>query len=125
MKTLIVETDKLLADSLASALRRSGHQSLWKVDLQSALEVLDSDKPDLIILDLALAERSGAELLYEIRSYPEWQNLPVIIWSDLSEADSRPMIEGLKDLRISSYYHKSGSRLNNLLRSVNALAARA
>lgn len=125
MKILLVESDKLLAENLSAALKTSGHKTLWHVDLQTALEVLDDDKPDAIILDLALANRSGAEFLYEVRSYPEWQRLPIFVWSDLTEAEARPLFASFKDLGVISYHHKSGTRLKKLLKNLEAQAAPA
>ena len=97
-----------------------GHQAHWLVDLQSAVEGMDKTLPDALIVDLNLAGRSGIELLYELRSYPEWQNLPVIVWSGLSNDEIEPLLASLKDLGISDYHSKSSSSLSNLVKSLNS-----
>src|SRR5436190_4427469 len=106
MTILLVESDKLLADNFSTVANLAGHKTVWQVDLQSAIESIDNDKPDAVVIDINLANRSGVELLYELRSYPEWQNLQVLVWSDVaSSRDGLP--PGIFDnLGISSYNHK-------------------
>jgi two-component system, OmpR family, KDP operon response regulator KdpE len=51
-----------------------------------ALAAITSKIPDLIILDLVLPDRGGAELLDQIRS---WSNVPVIVLSARSDEDEK------------------------------------
>src|SRR5260221_3059902 len=51
-----------------------------------ALAAITLKIPDLIILDLVLPDRGGAELLDQIRS---WSNVPVIVLSDPSDEDEK------------------------------------
>ena len=123
MRVLLIESDRFLADNLASILKSAAHDVVWRTDLQAALEVIDDKKPDAIILDLLLASRSGVEFLYEIRSYPEWHDLPVIIWSDLSQSELETLRASLKNLGIVSYHHKSTTKLKDLLEDLNLTTA--
>jgi len=116
---LLIESDRLLASNITEVVQGSGHRVKWQVDLQSAIESVDAQHPDLIILDLMLAGRSGAEFLYELRSYPEWQSLPVIIFSDVARADLADSSISLEDLAISQFLYKPTSSLNDLLQAVN------
>lgn len=125
MKVLLIESDKHLAANLSTVLKNNCHKVVWRVDLQTALEDMDSGVPDAIIIDLLLAGRSGVEFLYELRSYPEWHNLPVIIWTDLDQNELRSLIAGLNNLGTINYHHKSTTRLKDLVQSLNFITAPA
>jgi CheY-like chemotaxis protein/anti-sigma regulatory factor (Ser/Thr protein kinase) len=55
-------------------------------NVESALEHLDHDKVDLVVLDLALPGRQGLELLADIRASARWPELPVIVLSGMTDA---------------------------------------
>ena len=82
-RILFIEPDYLLGANAKNILKRAGHSVDWHVDPQAAMDSADAAHPDIIILDLLLAGRSGIEFLYELRSYPEWAKLPVIIYSNV------------------------------------------
>jgi len=121
-KILLIESDKLLADNLRDFLEAAGHSSHWQVEPQAALDAVDSFKPNLIIMDLLLASRSGTEFLYELRSYPDWESLPVIIYSSLADGELGQWLpQGLEHLDIAAYHPKTAAGLGELGRSINRL----
>ena len=122
-RILLLESDRLLAQNLIKALKRRGHQPSWQVDAQQALDAADEWRPDLVILDLFLAQRGGVEFLYEYRSYPEWQSIPVIIFSHVAASELGHTADQLKSLNISSYFHKPVVNLNDLCLAIDRLLA--
>lgn len=122
-RILLVESDRLLAQNIKKYLQGRGHRIAWQVDLQPALDSVDRRQPELIILDLMLAGRSGAEFLYELRSYPDWQNLPVILFSHVAEADLAHSHISLEDLAVHRFLYKTTSSLNDLGRTVEECLA--
>jgi DNA-binding response OmpR family regulator len=119
---LIIEADHLLAGSLQTFLKAAGHQTTWHVDLQLAMDALDKKKPNLLILDLLLPGRSGTEFLYELRSYPDWQSLPVVVFSSVSEAElglSAPT--ALRQLNIANYFYKPQTSLAKLAQAIERI----
>ncbi len=81
---LLVEPDTVLAKTYAAALQARGHHLLRAQDAQSAINATDAVRPDCIILELRLPRHNGVEFLYELRSHADWQDIPVIILSQLS-----------------------------------------
>lgn len=117
-RVLLLESDRLLADTISQALRKHGHSVDWQVEPQAATDSLDSQMPNVIIMDLMLAGRSGIEFLYELRSYPEWQTLPVIIFSHLSPHELSQSVDSLNQLNIAAFHYKPTTSLENLVQSV-------
>jgi len=118
-RILLVETDRLLADTTTEYLRRQGYQVDWQADPQEALMLADKNKPDVVILDLVLATHNGVEFLYEFRSYPDWTALPVIAFCSLSPREIGPLAGALKSLGVAAYHYKPTTSLAELCRSVD------
>jgi DNA-binding response OmpR family regulator len=87
MKTvLLVEPDYMLGDSYQKALTENFEVRVAR-SAQEAIDIIDSSPVDLIITDTLISENNGIEILYEIRSYEDWLNLPVILLSSLPVQD--------------------------------------
>ncbi|OGL25810.1 hypothetical protein A3E49_01040 [Candidatus Saccharibacteria bacterium RIFCSPHIGHO2_12_FULL_49_19] len=124
-QVLVIEADQVLAENLKLALRRAGHKAIWHQDLQAAIESVDEDSPEVIVMDLITAGHSGIEFLYELRSYSEWQSLPVVLYSSLAPQELLGLDQALEDLDISAFHYKPKSTLAEVISSVNVLAVRA
>lgn len=105
-KILIIETDVLLAKNIKRALVRAGHSVKLSRDPQAAIVSADKNTPDLVILDLFLARRSGIEFLHEFRSYPEWASVPTVVLSSVPEAELEPFVNHLDQLDIKKFLYK-------------------
>lgn len=123
-RILLVEPDRVLANTYASALEAAGHSVNWVTDAQSAIVAADS-KPDLLITELQLIRHNGIELLYELRSYTDLLDLPVIIHSSVPEFEFR-LHPQAKMFKIHAYLHKTSTPLSHFVKSVEgALLVRA
>jgi two-component system, OmpR family, KDP operon response regulator KdpE len=77
-KVLVIEDDRLIRRLLRSVLPPRGFAISEAESGAAALESLDHDTPDLIILDLGLPDTSGLGLLRHIRSS---SNIPIVVLS--------------------------------------------
>jgi len=85
MKTCVVlESDRLFAQSLKVALGEQHIQAIICTSPDEAIRVCDERQPDCIITELTLHSHSGTEFLYEFRSYPDWQETPVWVYTHLN-----------------------------------------
>lgn len=76
---LVVDDDEPLRNRLARALSDRGYAVTTAGNAAEAMAVFDADPPDLVILDLRMPDRSGLEVLRDMREVdPE---LPVVILS--------------------------------------------
>ncbi len=78
---LIVDDDLSLLLVLKEHLERMGYMVLATPDAGRALELFYSMKPDCVVLDIVLEERSGLEILQEMQSRSEQHLIPVIMIS--------------------------------------------
>jgi DNA-binding response OmpR family regulator len=112
---LLLEPDQLLAGSIISYFANAQLDVSAHAEPQSAIYSADKRQPDAVIVELQLASRSGVEFLYEFRSYPEWQNTPLIIFTNLQTNDLKVYAEVFKELNIAACLHKSSATIGQLL----------
>lgn len=117
-RILFIESDRLFGGNARAVFKRAGHSVDWQVELQAAMNSADALRPDVIILDLLLASRSGVEFLYEFRSYPEWASVPVIIYSTVTSEEFNKVGVGFNHLNIAAYHYKPATSLTQLCQSL-------
>jgi two-component system catabolic regulation response regulator CreB len=85
-KVLIVEDEPAIADTIQYALETEGFVPVTAPTGQDALELIDADGIDLIILDVGLPDISGFELCKRIR---QKSHLPIIFLTARNEEIDR------------------------------------
>jgi CheY-like chemotaxis protein len=85
-RVLIVDDDPDMADTCARILRRSGHDCLTATSGRTALVLLRSHRPDLILADLRMPEMDGLALLTHVRRLAP--RIPVIIVTAYGSAET-------------------------------------
>lgn len=121
-RILLIEPDRVLAEIYGEMLRQAGYDTSYSPDAQMAIHSIDDATPDIIVLELQLARHNGVEFLYELRSYPEWESIPVIVLSMLPELQVK---DSLRQLGIAAYHYKPQTNLKNLLGTVKRLTSSA
>ncbi len=69
-RILVVDDNVDSAISMAMLLRMSGNETRIAHDGEAALQMADSFKPDLVLLDIGLPKLDGYEVARRIRSQP-------------------------------------------------------
>jgi len=86
-RILIVEDDGKMAAALASGLESRGYETKLAGTGEEAFFLVHSTHPDLVLLDLALPERGGLEILAQIRA--QSLSLRVLILTSHNSVDDR------------------------------------
>jgi DNA-binding NtrC family response regulator len=94
MNILIVDDEEVLQDVLTVLVRRQGHTSFSAVSGEAALEIMEREDIDLVLLDLMLPGMSGLETLREIRRREPDQVVVVITAYSSIESAIEAMREG-------------------------------
>jgi len=77
-KILVVDDELAIIKLLRSELEASGRQALAAMDGAEALQIVEREPPDLIILDIMMPNIDGLEVCRRLR---EWSQIPIIIVS--------------------------------------------
>jgi DNA-binding response OmpR family regulator len=109
---LLIEPDMVLAITMREYLESLNHHVQWRSDAQSSINSADETAPDLVILELQLAQHSGMDFLYEFRSYPEWQHVPIIILSSIAGSEIETSSIMWQQLEVVAYYYKPETKLS-------------
>lgn len=64
---MVVDDEKVIADSLAAILRNSGYAVAPYYDPQSALDACAACAPDIVITDVSMPELNGVEMAIRIK----------------------------------------------------------
>src|SRR5437879_6458978 len=97
---LVVDDEPPIRRFLRASLGAVGHRVVTADDAAGALATMAAEKPDLVILDLGLPDRSGFEVITEIRKHSP---VPIIVLS--ARSDERAKVEAL-DLGADDYIGK-------------------
>jgi len=119
MNVLLIEPDYMLGTIYKEALEHAGHTVTWRQNAQSAVHATDTSTPDVIVLELQLPRHSGVEFLYEFRSYPEWQEIPIILHTLVPEQALQDRQKQFEPLGVTQYLYKPMTSLQQLVRAVN------
>ncbi|MDQ7246329.1 putative bifunctional diguanylate cyclase/phosphodiesterase [Dongia sedimenti] len=84
---LCVDDDIAGLTQLGQQLRQAGYTVTAAASGQAALDLLDAQRFDLVMLDLGMPEMSGLEVLYRVRKSIRPEDLPIIMMAEPGEDD--------------------------------------
>jgi len=87
MQILLVEDDQALASALQQALQKQGYAVNAVATGEAAIYVIDTDAPDLVILDLGLPDIDGIDVLKRVRH--KHSELPILLLTARSGIDDK------------------------------------
>lgn len=87
-KVLVVDDEPALRDLIRAVLEEEGYEVLTAENGRRALELLEEDRPDLVLTDLMMPVMGGHELMHRLRSRPGLDRIPVIVMSTARAASS-------------------------------------
>jgi CheY-like chemotaxis protein len=87
MPTVLVIDDEFgIVDVLETILTDEGYRVLTACNGKQGLVRLSEEKPEVILLDFMMPILGGGDMLRAMAAEPEYQRIPVIMMSSLSEA---------------------------------------
>jgi class 3 adenylate cyclase len=87
-RILVVDDNEVNRDMLSRRLGREGYSVDTASNGREALEKLESQDFDLVLLDIVMPELDGFAVLQRIRANPRWKEIAVIMISALDEIKS-------------------------------------
>ncbi len=104
MKIAIIEDDISIAQMYRMKFELEGYEVETADNGKTGLELIESMKPDIILLDLMMPLMNGDEMLRELRKQPWGKTLKVIILTNKGEQEAPDI---LKELDVLAYIVKA------------------
>lgn len=86
---LIVDDEQDVCDVLRVVLERRGITVRTAYDGHEALDEIDRQRPDLILLDLKMPRLNGYQLFAQLKSDPRHQSIPILVITALTQESDR------------------------------------
>lgn len=81
----VIEDNKSVNKLLSTVLNKAGIESISFFNGQESLEWLRENQPSAILLDILLPDILGTQLLEQIKNLPNYNGVPIIAISGLSD----------------------------------------
>jgi DNA-binding response OmpR family regulator len=120
-KILIVEDEEILLTALSEELKQEGFDAVGAKDGQEGVEKAQSEKPDLILLDLVMPRLDGIGALKQMKENEQTKDIPVVILTNLSDYDK---VSDALSLGAMDYLVKANYRLEELVNKIKTVLER-
>lgn len=103
-KVLCIEDEPEVIDLIRLILERKGYQVIGALGGRQALEILQQEKPDLVLLDLAMPEVDGWEVFHYMKADAALRDIPVIVVTARDQGIDK--VIGLHIAKVDAYITK-------------------
>ena len=86
---LVVEDEPAIQELISYNLKQAGHQALKADNAEQAMNLVQNELPDLILLDWMLPGMSGVELARRLRTDKRTRTIPIIMLTARSEEQDK------------------------------------
>lgn len=118
MKILLVEDDPFFQKFYSFKLREKQFEVSVAKDGVEGMQMIRQVTPDLILLDLIMPNKDGFGVLQELSQDPTLKNIPVLVFSTLSQEKDR---DRAKSLGAVDYVNKSFFDFDTLLAKIQSI----
>ncbi|MDH5546557.1 MAG: response regulator [Gammaproteobacteria bacterium] len=120
-KVLVVDDKPENRSIIARTLSVQGIRILEAANGLEALDTLEKETPDLILLDLLMPEMDGFRFSEEVSRHPKWKDIPIVVLTskDLS-ADEIKRLSG----KVEKVYERRDMDLESFLFDIQSMVAR-
>lgn len=118
---LVVDDDEATRELFRRALERDGRAVLEAADGAAALEIMETQRPSLILLDLMMPVMDGFEFVENFRRHADWSDIPIlVVTARHATAEERIRLSG----SVRAILEKGGSPSGDLLADIINLIRR-
>lgn len=115
MKILIAEDDKFLANAYRLKFTKLGWDATIVADGKEVIEYLNTQTPDVLLLDLIMPNMDGFEVLEKIKQIGKTGLFPVVVASNLGQKED---IERALELGAVDFLVKSEISIDALVQKI-------
>jgi CheY-like chemotaxis protein len=119
-KMLMIDDDPVITAVYERHFRAAGFDVKTASDGQAGLAVLNSYRPDVVLLDLSMPNFNGIQWLNEIRSDERFKKLPVVVFT---AGAIGWQVRAARNSEVTFVLSKDGADPKEVINSVNAALA--
>ncbi|MEW6102179.1 MAG: response regulator [Candidatus Omnitrophota bacterium] len=93
MRVMIVDDDKEFLEELKETLALSGYEVVEASDSNEAAGIATKTKPDIVVMDLKMPNKSGFQLADEFKHSDQLHNIPLIAMSAFFKEELFPLMK--------------------------------
>ncbi|HTK04549.1 MAG TPA: response regulator [Candidatus Eisenbacteria bacterium] len=121
LKVVLVEDDKFLQKILMTKFIKEGFDVRSASDAEEGLQLILTEAPNIVLLDLILPKMSGFDLLTELKTNPKTKGIPVVILSNLGQEEDVARAKGLGAI---DFLVKADISINEVVQKVKEIYVR-
>ncbi len=114
-RIVVADDDRMFRKVAETTLRRLGYAVATASDGEEALQLIRSERPDMIVLDLIMPKLQGFDVLTILKQDALTSAIPVIVLSSLTQEQDKQ--EAL-DLGAVAYFNKTTFSMSELVKQV-------
>ena len=114
-KIVYIEDEQEMIDLVSLILSRKGYDVIGANGGREGLEIVKSELPDLILLDLMMPDLDGWDVYQQLKAEEDTSNIPVIVIT--AKAQSIDKVLGLHIAKVDDYISKPFSP-QDLMKSI-------
>lgn len=88
-KVLLTDDEPNIVRVVSARLKAHGYEVAEAYDGEEALAKIDTEKPDILLLDIMLPKMDGFEVCSRIRSSEAYRNIPIILFSAKTQEEDK------------------------------------
>ncbi len=112
-RILLIEPNQDLGNIIKKYLESNKYKVSHVLSAEKAIIEADNKRPDVVVLELAIADQNGIAFLHEFRSYSDWIKIPIVIHTFLARQNQQ-IDKSLESLGVSKYLYKPKTSLSDL-----------
>ncbi|MEY4745080.1 MAG: hypothetical protein RL272_1025 [Candidatus Parcubacteria bacterium] len=121
LKVVLVEDDKFLQKILVTKFTKESFDVRAASDAETGLQMILTESPDIVLLDLILPKMSGFDLLTELKANAKTKDVPVVILSNLGQDED---ISRARSLGALDFLVKADISINEVVQKVKEIYVR-
>lgn len=95
-KIAIIEDDIAIVQMYRLKFEADGYEVITAGDGNDGLKLLQSDKPDIVLLDLMMPGMNGIDVLAAIRKDAKLKDLKVVVLTNMGDAETSAQVNKMK-----------------------------
>lgn len=102
-RILLIEDDEMISETLVLVLNQRGYLVEVNETGKDVIALMESFKPDLILLDIMLGDIDGRDVCRELKEHPVHHIIPIIVISASPEVYNSISFEGANDVILKPF----------------------